>query len=99
MHSPQPDPSHPAAELLQQAGLFSLKDGQPTRRWHGALARAAGELVSRGESGTDLRLPIVMALHEVLGDSVTENQLVDLVEFMLPVVEAGTDRSDTDPHH
>lgn len=83
-----------ASELLQQAGLLAADSAQPTRRWHGALARAAGDLVASGQTGSDLRLPITMALHGILADSVNEQQLAALVEYMLPLVEAGTDSAD-----
>ncbi len=58
--------------------------GQPTRRWHAAMARAATELLSRGEDLEDLRVPVAWALMEHYG-SASDEELVELVAVMTPL--------------
>jgi hypothetical protein len=74
-----------AIAQLTAAELVSLHEGRlrTTRRWQGALARAAARLYAEGAPWKDLRLPIVETLVEVL--SVDDDTLVACVEVMLGV--------------
>lgn len=71
--------------------MLSIHTHQPTRRWHGALARAAGDLIQKGETGTDLRIPITMALIQQLGSEIDSEQLAKMVELMLHFTESTPD--------
>jgi hypothetical protein len=56
-----------ALARLEQDGLVRRTDGvvQTTRRWQGAMARAALRLVRDKEVREDLRIPMAMALLEL----------------------------------
>ena len=56
-----------------------------TRRWQGAMARAATKLATYEDPPTDLRVPITIALVEIYGSSVDSETLADYVEAMLLV--------------
>ena len=56
-----------------------------TRRWQGAMARAALRLLRSGEDGGDLRVPIASALLEIYGDELDEDVLVHAIAVILPV--------------
>lgn len=58
---------------------------EPTRRWQAAMARAALRLLVQGAPDRDLRLPIAVALAELL-PSCSDAELADRVEAMLPFV-------------
>ena len=62
-----------------RAGLHS------TRRWQGAMARAALRLVRAGIDGDDLRLPIAAALVELYGDTLDDASIIDAMAIILPV--------------
>jgi hypothetical protein len=51
------------------------------------MSRAAFQLLCRGDDGSagDLRAPIAMALVELYGDCVDDEELVHLVELLLPI--------------
>jgi hypothetical protein len=70
---------------LTAAELVALHDGRlrTTRRWQGALARAAVRLYAEGAPWKDLRLPIAAALVELL--STDDDTLVACVDVMLAV--------------
>ncbi len=76
-----------AVTRLRSAKLLRLRNGsvRPTRRWQAAMARAALHLYAKGDPGEDLRVAIVTALVDVLGKSVPDDELVDMVETMLPL--------------
>jgi hypothetical protein len=57
-----------------------------TRRWHGALARAALRLYEAGEELDDLRTPVAAALVESYATA-TEDELVAAVHAMLSVAQ------------
>jgi hypothetical protein len=56
-----------------------------TRKWQGAMARAALRLYEAGDPGHDLRVPIAAALLEIYGSALEDEDLAQLVEAMLPV--------------
>jgi hypothetical protein len=62
-----------------------------TRRWQGAMARAAFKLLRAGDDGTDLRLPIATALLELYGESLSDLELATMVEVLLPIEAAELD--------
>lgn len=92
--NPQPPPSSPRGEQalrrLELDGLIE-RDGavfRTTRRWQGAMARAALQLYRAEEQSADLRIPIVCALLELCGEDQPPALIADLTEAMLPI-EAG----------
>lgn len=76
-----------ALDRLLADGLLSGQGGElrTTRRWQGAMARAALRLYRERDSGQDLRLPIAVALVDIYGPELDDHTLSDLVETMLPV--------------
>lgn len=64
----------------------------PADRWHAAVARAATELMLRGEELEDLRVPVAWALTESYGESTSEDALVEMVALMVPLTGLGTRR-------
>ncbi len=55
-----------------------------TPKWQGAMARAALRLYEAQDPGTDLRVPIALALVQLYGPQTPEADLVELVEAILP---------------
>lgn len=64
---------------------FVNEHGEPTHRWHAAVARAATQLLSRGEDLVDLRVPVAWALTENYGGSTNDEELVEMVALMTPL--------------
>jgi len=56
-----------------------------TRRWQGAMARAALRLLRSGQDGDDLRVPIASALLEIYGDQLDDDVLAHAIAVILPV--------------
>lgn len=56
-----------------------------TRRWQGAMARAAIRLVAIHDPGDDLRIPIAHALLETYGNELSDAELAALVSAILPI--------------
>jgi hypothetical protein len=56
-----------------------------TRRWQGAMMRAAARLFIAGDAGTDLRVPVAVALVDLYGADVPDEKLAELVEVMTPI--------------
>jgi len=85
MHSTETD-AEAAVAALVAAGLVVVKDGRlrTTRRWQGAMARAAQQLFD-AEAPFDPRLPIVCALLDVFGDTHPEQELVAEVRVLLQI--------------
>lgn len=81
--------------FLEGAGLIRRDgdDHRTTRRWQGAMARAAWRLLCDGErgEGADLRLPVAHALLELLGDELPDDALARCVDVMVPVESAELD--------
>lgn len=80
---------------LEGAGLL-WRDGddlRTTRRWQGAMARAAWRLLGAGDRGDagDLRVPVAHALMELLGRELPDEELARCVEAMLPIEAAELD--------
>ena len=63
---------------------FVIARGEGTPRWHAALARAATQLLSRGEDLEDLRVPVAWALLQH-NRSASDEELVELVAVMTPL--------------
>ena len=71
---------------LEQDGLVLRTDGvvKTTRRWQGAMARAALRLVDAREVREDIRIPMAMALLE-LYEGVDDRELIAMIEVLLPL--------------
>jgi hypothetical protein len=83
-------PDHGTLAALEADGLVA-RDGSgfhPTRRWRGAMARAARRLAREQAPWRDLRLPIAVALVELRGD-LGDDELARRVEALLPIEAAG----------
>jgi hypothetical protein len=66
-------------------GFWSLfRDFKTTRRWQGAMARAALSLVHNPPRGDDLRIPMAMALLELYGE-VADDELVAMMDAIVPL--------------
>jgi hypothetical protein len=76
-----------ARRRLETDGLVKRERDElrTTRRWQGAMARAALRLYEAGDPGLDLRVPIVAALLEVYEATLADDEIVHLAEAMLPV--------------
>jgi hypothetical protein len=88
-----------ALRRLEADGLIA-REGEATpaattRKWQGAMARAALRLYGAGDPGHDLRVPIATALVEIYESKVPDEELAEMVEAMLPIELAalGLDRS------
>ena len=71
---------------LEQDGLVRRRAGavRTTRRWQGAMARAALRLVDAKEVREDIRIPMAMALLE-LYEGVDDDELIGMIEVLLPL--------------
>ena len=80
-------------EMLEADGLLRREGDRlrTTRRWQGAMARAAFRLVGAGIDGDDLRVPVAAALVEIYGVEEPEEHIADLVEAILPIEERELD--------
>lgn len=81
-------PSHAhTLEALAREGLIDFVEGTPrtTRRFQGAMARAGYQLWQHGDSGTDLRVPIAWAVWSLCGGELSEDEVADRVEALLPL--------------
>jgi hypothetical protein len=76
-----------ALARLEADGLIQHQaDGyRTTRRWQGAMSRAALQLLEAGCREGDLRRPIVQALVEIYGSDCADEELVRMVEAILPI--------------
>jgi hypothetical protein len=76
-----------ALTRIEADGLVARVEGvlRTTRKWQGAMARAALQLYERGDPGDDLRVPIASALLALYGDRTQDEELAALVEAMLPI--------------
>jgi hypothetical protein len=73
--------------LLREDGPSAL---HTTRRWQGAMARAAlrllgDDLEDEDEDEDDLRVPIACALLEVYGARYDDDEIAEAVALMLPI--------------
>jgi hypothetical protein len=74
-----------AADGLVEPGV----DGpRATRRWQGAMARAAFRLMAAEAPWRDLRLPIASALAELYPEA-SDEELAEAVEVLLPIEARG----------
>jgi hypothetical protein len=79
-----------ALERLEKDGL-AISDGDryvTSRRWQGAMARAALRLYEAGDPGDDLRVPVAAALIDLYGSQLSDEELATLVEAALPIEAA-----------
>jgi hypothetical protein len=74
-----------ASDGLVEPGV----DGpRTTRRWQGAMARAALRLMAAGAPWRDLRLPIASALAELYPEA-SDEELAEAIEALLPLEARG----------
>jgi hypothetical protein len=79
----------PMARLEADGFIVRNGDGWKTsRRWQQAMARAAVKLYDQGDPGDDLRVPIVVAMLDAYRGELDDENLVELVEAMLPIETA-----------
>lgn len=76
-----------ALTRLADDGYIRRDDGRyrTTRRWQGAMARAAVRLASLKDPGEDLRVPIAHALLEAYGADLSDPELAELITAILPI--------------
>ncbi len=90
-----------ALARLEADGLIQRQAGcyRTTRRWQGAMARAALRLLEAGDREGDVRLTIVHALVEVYGNGCSDDELVRMVEAILPIEARELDPRAPVPHY
>jgi len=88
-----PDAPQAAHARLEGLGLIARtgEGWKTTRRWQGAMARAALRLLADGMQEGALSIPVAMALVELLGPSQPDEEMVELVEAMLPIERGQAD--------
>jgi hypothetical protein len=76
-----------ALSRLARDGLICrVKDEhRTTRRWQGAMMRAASRLMVSGDDLSDLRVPVAAAIVEIYGGELGDTELTHLVEVMTPI--------------
>ncbi len=77
-----------AERILQEKGLIENDEHgawRTTRRWQGVLARSSVRLLAVGDGGTDLRIPIIVALVDIFGDTHDADSLASCVHVMLDI--------------
>jgi len=87
-------PALDALARLEADGVLR-RDGdryRTTRRFQAAMARAAFHLVRTTDEEGDLRFPIAHALVELYGPELSDAEMVQLVEELLPI-----ERGELDP--
>lgn len=79
-----------ALATLEAQGLIHWTGAsyRPTRRFRGAMMRAALALMESDDDGSDLRIPIATALIDVLGAELGDAEIARLVAAMLPLKAA-----------
>jgi len=94
-----PDAPQAAHARLEGLGLIARtgEGWKTTRRWQGAMARAALRLLSEGMQEGELSIPVAMALVELLGPTEPDEEMVELVEAMLPIERGQAGESSTSP--
>lgn len=79
--------------LLSDGILRRVDDShRTTRRWQGAMMRAALRLYEAGDDWSDLRVPIVSALVELYGEQTETALLVEMVAVLAPLEQGIVDR-------
>jgi hypothetical protein len=84
-------------EQLEEDGILRRANGarRTTRRWQGAMARAALRLVPVvGKDKSDLRMPIALAFLDFYGEHIDDEVLASLVALVLPIEERELDPRD-----
>ncbi len=77
---------------------FVNEHGLPTHRWHAAVARAATQLLTRGEELVDLRVPVAWALTENYAGSASDEALVEMVAVMTPLTAVSLPHEQAGPN-
>lgn len=74
-----------ALDALARSGLVALSDSgwHTTRRWQAAMMRAASKLVGSAPGDEDLRVPVAMALVELLGEDIADEDLAVYIGAVL----------------
>jgi hypothetical protein len=86
---PAPDP----IARLEADGVLR-REGEryrTTRRFQAAMARAAFHLVRTTDEEGDLRFPIAHALVELYGAELSDSEMLQLIEQLLPIELAELD--------
>ena len=88
---PVPELGQAVADLVRDGVLAREHERlRTTRRWQGAMARAARALQEAGAE-FDLRRPIAMALIDLLGAHRDDRELARYVAVLLPFESASLD--------
>jgi hypothetical protein len=76
-----------AHERLAADGLIARVGAtwRTTRRWQAAMMRAALRLQGADERGEDLRIPVALALLEIYGEVMDDEELCRLTVALLPI--------------
>lgn len=74
------------ALLRREGGVL-----RTTRRWQGAMARAAYQLFSLGDGSEDLRVPVAWAVLDLYGDALDDADVARRVEAMVLIEERELD--------
>ncbi len=84
-----PTDAREAVARLAADGLIEPRGDRhrTTRRWQAAMSRAAWKLLCTGEDGCegDLRAPIALAVLEIYGDAIPDEELACRIEAMTPI--------------
>jgi hypothetical protein len=77
---------------LAADGLLRLDRNRyrTTRRWQGAMARAALVLWRQGEPFHDLRVAVALAVLQLYGE-LPDSEIASMVEVLVPIEEAELD--------
>jgi hypothetical protein len=84
----------PDAIARLEAGGVLRREGEryrTTRRFQAAMARAAFHLVRTTDDEGDLRFPIAHALVELYGSELSDAEMLQLIEELLPIELAELD--------
>jgi hypothetical protein len=83
----QPQSEEAIVRRLEADGLIrkELDRFRTTRRFTGAMMRAALQLRAAGDTSTDLRVPVAHALLEIYGDGVSREELIAMVMVVAPI--------------
>ena len=76
-----------ALQRLAHAGLVEQRGGawRTTPKWERAFMRAEERVLEFNEAHGDPRLPVGYALVDLLGPTVPDDELQDMVDAMLPL--------------
>ncbi len=74
-------------EALERGGVIRVHRGVPhtTARFQGAMVRAAQTLYELGDESGDLSVPIALALLDLGGAQLSEQQVAEMVNVLMPI--------------